>query len=134
MTVSELIEKLQVFDKDHPIKVWFESGIRGDVENVVAGECERLVGGRYLKQPCVIIDTGVGADSATTYYRQLRIPYCDICAMEHNLPLCPMPNGNDPVAGYCRLCGVASPYVGWITLEEAKGCGIEIKPIEGLVE
>jgi len=62
-----------------------------------------------------------------------KIYYCDICAMKNfkgNLPL----RIGEVMAGYCRLCGVASPLVGYITADEAAELGIKIPTPEELSE
>lgn len=56
------------------------------------------------------------------------IYYCCLCAMMYRLPLC----AGELAAGYCRLCGVASPYVGCISEGEAVRGGIRIPLFEEL--
>lgn len=56
------------------------------------------------------------------------IYYCDLCAMQHRLPL----RIGEKVAGYCCLCGAASAYVGYISEPEANNRGIHVPPIEEL--
>jgi len=38
----------------------------------------------------------------------------------------------DLVGGYCRLCGIASPLVGYITVAEADSLGISVPSLEEL--
>ena len=61
-----------------------------------------------------------------------KIYYCGVCAtrteFEGKLPL----RMGELVCGYCRLCGVASPLVGYITTDEAAGLGIRVPTLEEL--
>ena len=61
-----------------------------------------------------------------------KIYYCSNCAMrsEFNGKL-PLRMG-DLVGGYCRLCGIASPLVGYITIAEADSLGISVPSLEEL--
>ena len=51
-----------------------------------------------------------------------KVYYCDICAMQHRLPL----RAGELIGGYCRLCGVASVYVGYITVKDVVNRGIHL--------
>ena len=61
-----------------------------------------------------------------------KIYYCSSCAMRSEfkgkLPL----RMGDLVGGYCRLCGIASPLVGYITVAEADSLGISVPSLEEL--
>lgn len=61
-----------------------------------------------------------------------KIHYCGICAMRSEFKgKLPMRIG-DFVAGYCRLCGIASPLVGYITAAEAEERGVQVPTLEEL--
>ena len=60
-----------------------------------------------------------------------KIYYCDICAMQNKLPVRFL-EPDDLIAGYCRLCGIASVYVGYITKEEEIRLNINVPTIEEL--
>jgi hypothetical protein len=57
-----------------------------------------------------------------------KIYYCDCCAIKYKLPI----RTGELYAGFCRLCGNASTYIGYITENEANELDIIIPPIENL--
>ena len=61
-----------------------------------------------------------------------KIYYCSNCAMRSEfkgkLPL----RRGDIVGGYCRLCGIASPLVGYLAIDEANNLGISVPSLEDL--
>ena len=59
-----------------------------------------------------------------------KIHYCDLCAMKDRLPLRLGRGGL--VGGYCRLCGVASTFVGCASEAKLKEKGVDVPTLKEL--